>query len=130
MSAEQQEQEFVDLRTVIDGHTVSRIAATYSYTVHINIGAVDDKHAIELSRLIKRIAEQAGFLPTSQSGYLIDSVQVTDADDWAEHIDVEAICAECHQPVDRERSGAGSRVHHACIRGPYQYPYPIEQVNV
>lgn len=112
--------------------------STHTYTVHMQIGAVDDRDAIRISRLMKGVLEglvEAGSLSMhlTPSGYVFDSIDVTDADDWAEHVPVEDTCGECGyfsdgSPTNRRRYGGGVRICLKC--GSWMDDYEIKDVMV
>ena len=90
---------------------------THTYTIHLGMAARSDEHAREVGRLVKGLIEENSHLfMESKAGYVVDSVHVTDSDDWAEHVGVEDICDQCGETggTNRQRSGTGSRVHAMC----------------
>lgn len=109
----------------------------HTYTVHLSLLARDDADARALAEKIYDLvtqyhghAEDASEFHDGQCGSPVDSVFTTDADDWAEHIDLE-FCPGCDKPVDRERAGIGWRVCAQCapvisVGG----QYPIAEVMI
>lgn len=98
-------------------------ANLHTYTVHLALRAGSDLEAAKLAEKIHdlitdyHVAAEDGseFRDGGIGGYPLDSVFVTDADDWSEHIDNEALCADCGVTTDRSRVGNGERVCPACI---------------
>ncbi len=118
---------------------------THTYTIHLGMAARDDRHAWEVAEQIRTLidnyvssiesdwpAADRTFVE-SPSDYVIDSINVTDTDDWAEHVPVEDICGNCGKTgsTNRIRTGHGTRFCPACGMGPKRQPvYPIEDVMI
>ena len=110
---------------------------SHTYTAHITFGADDDEQAARFNECRDMLARWliANGYPLTPNNYYIDSVHITDADDWSEHLNVEPLdCYVCLKPLNRNRSGVGSRT---CADHPgkspqgYVYPnYPIEDVRI
>lgn len=110
---------------------------SHTYTAHITFGARNDEEAAMFMAFKKQIECWLGAweFPLTPNGYYVDSVHITDADDWGEHVNVEPLdCYVCMKPLNRNRSGTGSRT---CADHPgkspqgYVYPnYPIEDVRI
>jgi len=114
----------------------SPVPSLHTYTVHLALRAGSDLEAAKLAEKIHDLitdyhaaAEDGSeFRDGGIEGYPLDSVFVTDADDWSEHIDNEALCADCGVTTDRSRVGNGKRVCPACIEESGATPYPIMDV--
>ena len=90
---------------------------THTYTAHITFLAEDDAAALLIAQAIQR-----HHAPTA--------MHVSDADDYAETIDVDLLCA-CGAPAaDRIRIGDGSRHCAECAANYAHGPYPIEDTDV
>lgn len=101
----------------------------HTYTVHLQVGAESDAGAWEAAQAIFAAAEGV-ISRTTPSGYKVDRIDVTDADDWAEHVAQDLACLVCSRPADRSRVGFGQRVCLPCISQAKWRPYPIEEVEV
>jgi len=111
------------------------MSTTHTYTVHLAIGATDDRHAVALAQRIHdlivgyvdQMNDDDPFFVTTPSGWIIDAVDVTDSDDWAEHVPTEDVCKDCGGPgTNRLRGGDGRRWCADCMSKPYR----IEDVLV
>lgn len=117
---------------------------THTYVSHIQFSAHNDAHARLISAKFRDLItdwqatadvdqdedEPLMILP---QGYAVEAVHLTDADDWAEHIDTgEDVCYMCGRAggTDRSRCGHGSRVCPACITARHLSTYPIEEVQI
>lgn len=120
------------------------MSEVHTYTVHLGMAARDDRHAWEVAQMVKHLVEQYWgsieydlddedrVFTLSASDYVIDSVNLTDSDDWAEHIPVEDICYQCGQlgGTNRLRVGNGNRWCRACVNERKRLLYPIEEVLI
>jgi hypothetical protein len=105
------------------------ITTEHSYTVHLQIPAASDEEARAITKAIfdmlgaGRIVAQYG-----KPEVRVDAVHLTDADDWAEQVDlVEGLCISCGAPAaDRCRDGSGTR---KCLLH-RRAEYPIRDVSV
>lgn len=106
---------------------------SHTYTIHLTVGAKNDAEAMVSARLAYDAVKKTLTVPTP-NGYVVDSAFLTDADDWAEHIDLEeGLCKLCGGPAgDRLRLGCGGRVCPTCYDNPPEgrllKPYTIEDV--
>lgn len=116
---------------------------SYTYTAHITFGADNDEQAARFNECRDMLARWliANEYPLTPNNYLIDSVHITDADDWSEHIDIEPLTCDknvqvsvyrtvrCLRPLNRHRSGVGYRT---CPDHPPRGAkmYPIEDVCI
>lgn len=115
------------------------MSETHTYTIHLGMAARDDRHAWHVAEQIRTLidnyvssiesdwpAADRTFVE-SPSGYVIDRIDVTDSDDWAEHVPVEDVCPKCGDAgTNRTRKGDGSRY---CVRCLVRH-YPIEDVMI
>ena len=125
------------------------MSETHTYTVHLGMAARDDRHAWEVAQKVKHLVEQYWetieydlddqdrVLTLSPSEYVIDSVNVTDSDDWGEHVPVEDVCHDCGRSAvrdqvttNRTRNGSGGRVCLECLQSGPTNEYRIEDVLI
>lgn len=112
-----------------------------TYTVHLQFSALSDEHARKIGAKIMDLvtqwqatidADSEDPLMVLPQGYAVESMCVSDADDWAEMIGQEDVCCICGGPgTDRIRQGTGSRLCRECMdeRGPAA-EYKIERAVI
>lgn len=93
----------------------------HTYTVHLLITATGDEDAARLAREVRDGA---------QARTSIHAMTLTDADDWAEHLDLDnpAACQSCGGPANRTRVGTGRRTCATCA-GTRAGTYPVVDVK-
>lgn len=112
----------------------------HTYTLHLAVAARDDQHAIRVGQQVLALVE--GYresidadLPVDQQVFLdgvngpkvVDHLDVTDSDDWAEHIPADDVCFTCGGGgTNRRRGGGGHRYCAACLGD--ERLYPIEDI--
>ena len=115
--------------------------SAHTYVTHLQFSARDDAHAREISaRIAELITEwqaetDAGSdqpLMLITQGYAIEAENLTDADDWAEHIGSEDVCWKCGTAggTNRLRIGSGARVCATCLNAYRHGRYRIEDVAI
>lgn len=106
----------------------------HTYTMHLTISAANDVDAYTLTKQVTEILEADPFLLPRGQGFAVLQSFVTDADDWAEHVDGhgEGICTTClnERAVDRLRIGDGGRKCRACADASPLGEYPIEDEEI
>jgi RNA polymerase-binding transcription factor DksA len=115
----------------------------HTYVTHLQFSARDDAHARKISaRIVDLVTEweaRARWRTDSDEprmllaqGYAIEAENVTDADDWGEHIGAEDLCSQCWEPggTNRLRVGSGSRMCAACVKAHRHGRYQIEDVAI
>jgi hypothetical protein len=115
--------------------------SAHTYVTHLQFSARDDAHAREISARIVNVitawqsavdADSDAPLMLLDQGYAIEAENLTDADDWAEHIGSEDVCGKCWRAggTNRQRIGMGARLCSACIASYRFGAYPIEDVRI
>ena len=115
----------------------------HTYVTHLQFSARDDAHARRISaRIVDLVTEweaRARWRTDSDEprmllaqGCAIEAENVTDADDWGEHIGTEDLCSQCWEPggTNRLRVGSGSRVCATCVKAHRHGRYQIEDVAI
>lgn len=83
----------------------------HSYTVHVDITADSDEHALRIAETINKILGSGiEVAPSRGERFAVTSMHVTDADDYAEQVEPDLLCLDCGGPAaDRWRDGSGGR---------------------
>jgi hypothetical protein len=105
------------------------ITTEHSYTVHVQVPADNDDEARAIAEVIYNMLGGGRIVAQYHKPEIrVDAIHLTDADDWAEHVDlVEGLCPQCGAPAaNRCRDGSGSRKCYPHRR----MEYPIRDVSV